>query len=139
MTTDLRPPRILEAVLYATDLDAAEHFYETALGLEKITRRANRHVFFWCDGAVLLVFNPVETRRTDQAPEFIHGTDGKGHVCLAATRTQLAAWKDRFSEFGVEIEAEVVWPNGAKSIYVRDPAGNSIEFAEPRLWFSDIS
>ena len=26
------------------------------------------------------------------------------------------------------------WPNGARSIYVRDPAGNSLEFAEPALW-----
>ena len=137
MTSELSPPRILEAVLYATDLDAVERFYERALGLEKIARQGDRHVFFRCDGAVLLIFNPTETRRADQAPEFIHGADGMGLVCLAATRTQLAAWKSRLLEFGVAIESEVVWPNGAKSLYVRDPAGNSIEFAEPGLWFPD--
>ena len=27
------------------------------------------------------------------------------------------------------------WPNGARSLYFRDPAGNSVEIAEPRLWF----
>ena len=27
-------------------------------------------------------------------------------------------------------------PRGSRSFYFRDPAGNSIEFAEPRLWES---
>ena len=34
----------------------------------------------------------------------------------------------------VEIEAEFEWPQGGRSIYFRDPAGNSVEFAEPRIW-----
>ncbi|TIX39705.1 MAG: glyoxalase/bleomycin resistance/extradiol dioxygenase family protein, partial [Mesorhizobium sp.] len=25
-------------------------------------------------------------------------------------------------------------PQGGRSIYIRDPSGNSIEFAEPRIW-----
>ncbi len=137
VTMTLETPAVLEAVLYATDLDAAEHFYGEGLGLSKITRHANRHVFFRCDGAVLLIFNPEETRRLDQNPEFIHGTDGQGHVCFAATEDQLVAWKERFEAFGIDLEAEFVWPNGARSLYVRDPAGNSVEFAEPGLWFSD--
>ena len=38
----------------------------------------------------------------------------------------------------VAIEADFRWPgSNARSIYVRDPAGNSIEFAEPRLWGKD--
>lgn len=32
------------------------------------------------------------------------------------------------------IEADFFWPNGARSIYFRDPSGNSIEFAEPSIW-----
>ena len=32
------------------------------------------------------------------------------------------------------IEADFRWPNGARSIYVRDPAGNSIELADPAIW-----
>jgi hypothetical protein len=35
---------------------------------------------------------------------------------------------------GFPVEADFRWPNEARSIYVRDPAGNSVEFAEPRLW-----
>ena len=26
------------------------------------------------------------------------------------------------------------WPGGGQSFYVRDPAGNSVEFAEARIW-----
>jgi len=29
------------------------------------------------------------------------------------------------------------WPQGGRSIYFRDPAGNSLEFAEPRIWRLD--
>jgi hypothetical protein len=34
----------------------------------------------------------------------------------------------------VAIEADFEWPKGGRSIYFRDPAGNSVEFAEPRIW-----
>jgi catechol 2,3-dioxygenase-like lactoylglutathione lyase family enzyme len=37
-------------------------------------------------------------------------------------------------ESGVEIEAEVEWPPGGKSIYFRDPAGNSVELVTPGVW-----
>jgi hypothetical protein len=28
----------------------------------------------------------------------------------------------------------VRWPRGGRSLYVRDPGGNSIELASPRIW-----
>ena len=40
----------------------------------------------------------------------------------------------RLQAAGVEIDTSFDWPNGARSLYVRDPAGNSVEFAEPWLW-----
>jgi hypothetical protein len=43
-------------------------------------------------------------------------------------------WRERLTVAGVAIESEFEWPRGGRSIYVRDPAGNSIEFAEPRIW-----
>jgi catechol 2,3-dioxygenase-like lactoylglutathione lyase family enzyme len=35
---------------------------------------------------------------------------------------------------GVPIEAEIDWKQGGRSLYFRDPAGNSIEFAPLTLW-----
>ena len=133
------PPGVLEAALYADDLDAAEAFYGGLLGCERVLRAGDRHVFFRVGRTILLVFNPAETESADPAARFPvppHGARGPGHVCFAASREEIARWRARFTEAGVGIDAEFDWPNGARSLYVRDPAGNSVEFAEPRLWFS---
>jgi catechol 2,3-dioxygenase-like lactoylglutathione lyase family enzyme len=132
------PPGILEAAVYAADLDAAEAFYGGVLGLERMMRAGNRHVFFRVGSTILLVFNPAETEHADpgaRLPVPPHGARGPGHVCFTASAEDLDGWRTRLREALVEIEAEVDWPNGARSIYVRDPAGNSVEFAESRLWF----
>jgi len=137
--TDAPPPprRLLESALYAADLDAAERFYGGLLGLERIARVGKRHVFFRCGPGLLLVFNPEETVKPPTNPDLPvppHGADGAGHVCFAAPADELDAWRARLDGAGVAIEADFRWPNGARSIYVRDPAHNSVEFAEPALW-----
>lgn len=133
----MQPQAILESAVYAADLAAAEGFYAGVLGLAVIARVPGRHVFFRVGEGVLLVFNPEATLVPSLNPALpvpTHGARGPGHVCFAASREEIAAWRARLAEAGVEIEAEFDWPNGARSLYVRDPAGNSVEFAEPRLW-----
>jgi catechol 2,3-dioxygenase-like lactoylglutathione lyase family enzyme len=129
--------RILETALYAADLDAAEGFYGGVLGLERVARVGDRHVFFRLAGSMLLIFNPSETERPPGDPGLPvppHGARGAGHLAFAASGAERERWRGRLLEAGVEIEADFRWPNGARSIYVRDPAGNSVEFAEPGLW-----
>ncbi|MGR6467013.1 VOC family protein [Rhizobium sp. PAMB 3182] len=128
---------ILETALYARDLDAAEAFYGGILGLERITRVANRHVFFRCGDGILLVFNPDETAKPaapDRLPVPSHGTNGPGHACFRVAGAEIDGVRARLENAGVAIEADFCWPNGARSIYFRDPAGNSLECAEPKLW-----
>ena len=55
------PSAVLESCLYASDLDAAEGFYGELLGLERVTRHANRHVFFRCGTQMVLIFDADET------------------------------------------------------------------------------
>ncbi|PDT15619.1 glyoxalase/bleomycin resistance/extradiol dioxygenase family protein [Rhizobium sp. J15] len=128
---------MLETALYARDLDQAEAFYENVLGLEKITRAANRHVFFRCGLGVLLIFNPEETVKPP-APDALqvppHGTSGQGHACFRVSGRNIDAMAERLRAAGVAIESEVHWPNGGRSIYFRDPAGNSLECAEAKIW-----
>ena len=62
------PGAVLETALYAADLDAAEAFYGGLLGLERITRAGNRHVFFRVGPGVLLLFNPEETETVPDPP-----------------------------------------------------------------------
>lgn len=128
---------ILETSLYADDLDLAESFYGGVLGLEKVVRAGNRHVFFRCGAGILLIFNAAETVKAPHEgslPVPPHGTTGKGHVCFRVAAEKLSAMADALTTSGVAIEADFRWPNGARSIYFRDPAGNSLECAEPALW-----
>jgi catechol 2,3-dioxygenase-like lactoylglutathione lyase family enzyme len=129
---------VLETCLYAHDLDAAERFYADVLGLEVFAREAERHVFFRCGAGMLLVFDP---ERTATAPGQVkgvtvpaHGPHGPGHVCFRITAGALDEWRDRFARAGVAIEAEIAWPRGGTSLYVRDPSGNSVELAPASIW-----
>lgn len=131
------PGAVLETALYVDDLDAATAFYEGLLGLEAFQTLPGRHVFLRIGHAVLLVFNPDATGKPTQNPRLPvppHGARGPGHVCFAMPRRQIDAMRARLIAAGVVVDAEFNWPNGAHSLYVRDPAGNSVEFAEPRLW-----
>jgi XTP/dITP diphosphohydrolase len=137
MTTT--PAHVLESVLYAEDLEAAERFYGDLLGLERMTREPGRHVFFRCGPGTVLVFNPDATARGGSNPALPvppHGAKGPGHLCFAADAAELDFWRRKFEAIDLAIEADFEWPQGGRSIYVRDPAGNSIEFAEPRIWGS---
>lgn len=132
----MTPTTILETVLYARDLAAAEDFYGRVLGLKPYAKVEGRHVFYKLAGQMLLIFNPDATRKPSTGPLPVppHGADGEGHVCFAASAAEIEAWRRRLADLGVPIEADFEWPNGGRSIYVRDPAGNAVEFAEPRIW-----
>ena len=124
--------RILETSLYAEDLDQAELFYTTVLGLKLFTKEPDRHVFFRCGDQMLLIFNPARTiKETEVAP---HGAKGPGHVAFAVPMTELDQWAARLRATNIRIEKEVTWPKGGRSLYFRDPAGNCLEFASPLVW-----
>jgi catechol 2,3-dioxygenase-like lactoylglutathione lyase family enzyme len=132
--------RVLETCLYGTDLDAMEAFYGGLLGLQKQSREGDRHVFFRLDDGMLLIFNPDETVKPPPPHAFpvpTHGASGRGHVCFGAEADALDDLRRIFEDAGIAIDADFRWPNGARSVYVRDPAGNSVEFAEQRLWGFD--
>ncbi|NOX62718.1 MAG: glyoxalase/bleomycin resistance/extradiol dioxygenase family protein [Chloroflexi bacterium] len=125
--------RVLESCLYAENLEETAAFYEKTLGLERIAEEAGRHVFFRCGPGVFLLFNPKRTAKPlGDVPT--HGAHGPGHLAFAIAEADLSVWRERLLRAGVEIEVELHWPNGGRSIYFRDPAGNSIELATPRLW-----
>jgi catechol 2,3-dioxygenase-like lactoylglutathione lyase family enzyme len=137
---DIRADGVLEAALYVDDLDAAEAFYGGVLKFDHITRVDNRHSFYRCGTTILLLFNAVETIRPTQntnLPVPPHGASGAGHVCFAMDGGRLQDLVHHLGANSIEIEADFCWPNGARSIYFRDPSGNSIEYAEPRLWFDE--
>lgn len=129
----MRPlQRVLEIVLYVDDLEAAERFYGDLLGLELDSHKPGAFVFFRIGRNMLLLFDPSSAGQNTDIPP--HGANGPGHVCFAVREDELAEWKTLLERRGITIEAEVAWPRGGHSFYFRDPAGNSLEMATPRIW-----
>ncbi|MFK7941907.1 MAG: VOC family protein [Paracoccaceae bacterium] len=132
--------RILESALYAENLEETAAFYEAILGLERFIEVPDRHVFFRVPGGVMLLFNPKATTQAPRDPRMPvppHGATGPGHICFAGTAEEITSWTEHLSDNSIAIEAAFQWPQGGRSIYFRDPAGNSIEIAEPRIWGLD--
>jgi len=132
---------VLETAVYVSDLAAAEKFYGEVLGLEKIFSVPGWQLVFRNGESIVLIFNPDHTERErvvingGNIP--LHGARGAGHLAFRVAKPDLDAWRRRLVESGVTIESEVSWPNGARSVYFRDPAGNSLELATPDMWRSN--
>lgn len=126
------PLRVFESVLYADDLHAAEQFYGVVLRFAIISR-SELLVSFRCAGSVVLVFNRALSAEPGRdVPS--HGTTGPGHVAFALRPEDFETWMRRLETAGVAIEKVVDWEQGGRSIYFRDPAGNSVELAPSTLW-----
>jgi catechol 2,3-dioxygenase-like lactoylglutathione lyase family enzyme len=125
---------VYETVLYAPDVAAAAAFYADVLGLRLVDGPDELAAAFRLDdGGVLLIFDPSRASLPGR-PVPSHGATGAGHVAFSVEDGTLAEWAEKLRERGVEIELERPWRRGGRSIYVRDPAGNSVELVEGDLW-----
>lgn len=121
-----------ETVLYADDVPALASFYAEVVGLTRIEPPDEHSAAFRLgDGNVLLVFDP---RRTSEPGRFVpeHGARGQGHTAFRVDELDELAQQLRMHD--VEIEREITWPLGGRSVYFRDPAGNSVEYVEGEIW-----
>jgi len=129
----MQAQHILETSLYVDDLARAERFYVEVLGLVLVGKQEGRHVFLRCGERMLLLFNPLGSRESsDQFPP--HGAFGPGHVAFGVGERSLERWTAWLAEHDVAIERVIDWPQGGRSLYFRDPAGNSLELTTPRIW-----
>ena len=126
------PDRVLETVLYVDDLAAAETFYAGVLGLALDSRKPGLFCFFRVGEGMLLLFEPAAAATGRDVPA--HGARGPGHACFAVAGRELESWRRHLAAHGVAVEHEQAWPRGGRSLYFRDPAGNSLELATPRIW-----
>ncbi len=134
---DFSPKAVLETSLYVTDLERAIAFYEDVLGLRKIEDgyfAGGRGVALQVGHgpSVLLLFRAEITQQAGELPA--HGTTGAGHVAFRVEPGDLAAWRQRLSQYGVPIEKELSFSDQPPSIYFRDPDGNSLELAVASIW-----
>jgi catechol 2,3-dioxygenase-like lactoylglutathione lyase family enzyme len=78
---------------------------------------------------MFLVFNPDQTEKEKSA----HGCRGRGHVAWGVPAGELDAWRHWLEGEGVAVKV-VEWPEGTRSLYFSDPAGNSLELTSPQTW-----
>lgn len=133
MSKPLAVNGIHESSLYVADLERVAAFYRDVFGFQEITRDLSRHVFLRAGADVLLLFDASATLRpTSGVPT--HGGDGELHVAFDVPRDAIDAWRGVLEEAGVPIEAEITWPSGGRSLYVRDPENNSVELVSRGTW-----
>ena len=125
---------VYETSVYGRDLAAMAAFYEDVLGLRRAGGIDEIGVTFRLpDGGVLLVFDPAGAAAPGRlVPP--HGAHGSGHVAFSVTPGELDRWRDELRTAGVDIETEVEWGSRGRSLYIRDPAGNSVELVGGDIW-----
>jgi catechol 2,3-dioxygenase-like lactoylglutathione lyase family enzyme len=132
----MRAESILETVIYAEDPQACGTFYTRVFGLSVQRAVPGRFCFLRCGGQMLLIFAPGPA--SDPAQQHgipAHGAVGAGHLCFRAVDSaDLGRWRRHFESLGIPIEHQHQWEGGGRSIYIRDPAGNSVEVAEAAIW-----
>ncbi len=131
----MKPPklcRILETVLYAEDMAAAERFYLEILELPLLLKEPGRSLVYTVGIDMLLIFYAPESLKKTSLPP--HGTTGPGHMAFEVNEEEYDVWKKHLTEKGVKIEKEIIWKSSARSFYFFDPSGNVLEIATPDIW-----
>lgn len=129
-----------ETVLYAADPPSTARFYHEVLGLRTIGTTDNNSAALRLPhgDAVLLIFRPDHAatpgRGVPTHGSAAPGHSGAGHVAFRIASGSLPAWRVRLESQSIPIELERTWNRGGASIYIRDPAGNSVELVDGTIW-----
>ena len=136
----MRPKGILETILYVNDLEEASWFYREVLGLRMPRGEPSSlaGMFRVSENHVLLLFDPsVSDRPGRDVPS--HGARGPGHIAFQIDPETYDDWLKQLSAFGIGVEQEITWGEDdgfdhGRSIYCRDPYGNSVELITADIW-----
>jgi catechol 2,3-dioxygenase-like lactoylglutathione lyase family enzyme len=124
---------LLEVSLYYDEshAEAVHDLYEGTLGLRRVAKWSDGTALRLGSGVVLLFCRQRLADRDEPISE--HGSHGPGHVCFTVRDGAYEDWRQRIDNApGVVHEQD--WPNGGRSFYFRDPAGNLLEIADGDLW-----
>lgn len=132
---DTGPSAVHETVLYADDLEATTTFYAEVIGLRRAfgPTPALSALRVGDGTGLLLLFDPTHSTVPGRDVPH-HGARGEGHIAFSVDDATLAAIRARCDDAGVEVEREITWPRGGRSVYVRDPAANSVELIVGEIW-----
>lgn len=124
--------KIKEICLYVTDLDKTRDFYSGKLGLPEIGFSEGRHIFFRCEGSVLLCFIADSTLHEKHLP--LHGASGIIHLAFEVPASEYEQTKQNVIAAGIKISHEQNWGAHFDSFYFSDPDGNLLEVVPEGMW-----
>jgi len=128
---------VIETCIYSSDLSRSIHFYRDQLGLRLLESMDRLCAFAAGDHHVLLIFLYGGSVEPVQMPGGLippHDGSGQSHFAFAISKEDFPAWRNQWQAQGIALESEVDWPLGGKSLYIRDPDQNLVEFATPGIW-----
>jgi catechol 2,3-dioxygenase-like lactoylglutathione lyase family enzyme len=134
---ELKIDKVIETVLYVSDIERADAFYREVLKLPTMAANERFRAYNVGDRSVLLLFIEGDSLRGAHYPTgFIPAHDGVGpaHIGLAVTKEQLPHWERHLVDNGMEIEGRMRWEHGGESIYFRDPDAHLLELVTPGIW-----
>ena len=128
---EARVTGIAETALHVDDLQRSLAFYRGVLRFTTAMEPTERMVALnVADNQVLLLFKKgASTEPIDLGFGTIppHGGDGELHVAFGIRPADVDRWRARLDSAGVAIESVVDWPEGGRSLYVRDPDHHAVE------------
>ena len=134
--SNLQVRGIVETCINVAEISRAREFYQSLFGFEVMVSD-DRFCALRIGSDVLLLFMHGGSKESVVVPGGIippHETSGAGHFAFAIWPDELAAWRTRLRERGVEIESEVQWERRGTSLYFRDLDDNLLELATPGVW-----
>ena len=116
-------------VLTVRDIDRTAQFYQTVLGMQRVSFAGGRTALSF--GAQKINLHAAEH---PLRPKARHARPGSADLCFIAN-TSIDRVIDHLNSLAVELEAGPVQRTGAQgpilSVYFRDPDGNLLEVANP--------
>jgi catechol 2,3-dioxygenase-like lactoylglutathione lyase family enzyme len=134
------PPRVtgvLETCLYVENVERSRSFYEKLFGFKTLVGDKRICVFDVAPAQVLILFERGATQEPVPVGDgFIppHDAVGRQHFAFAIAADDFDPWKRHLAANGIDVESEIAWRSGGKSLYFRDPDGLLVELATPGLW-----
>ena len=128
---------MLEFSLYVQDVSRASAFYHRLFGFPVLISKERIAALDVEGQQVLLLFKqgassePMTVSGSLLPP---HDCEGTSHLAFAIQESDVQQWEQWLREHDVEVESEIEWERGGRSLYFRDPDGHLLEIATPGVW-----
>jgi len=127
---------ILETALSVADPRRSADFYRRLFGCTTLLETERLVALSVAGRDVLLLFSQGAAKPVTTPGGVIPGHRGGGesHLAFSIEASAVKPWQDRLAAEGIALESLVTWPEGAQSLYFRDPDHHLLELITPGFW-----